>query len=55
MKQTCSKSFVINDILTAIEREISNGFCSFFYNTVNNLKANLLIERLSGPILKFYQ
>ena len=30
MKQTCSKSFIINDITTTNEREISNGFCSFF-------------------------
>ena len=40
MKQTCSKSFIINDIATTNEREISNGFCSFFHNAVNNLKAN---------------
>ena len=40
MKQTCSKSFIINDIATTNKREISNGFCSFFHNAVNNLKAN---------------
>ena len=40
MKQTCSKSFIINDIATTNEREISNGFCSFFHNAINNLKAN---------------
>ena len=28
MKQTCSKSFIINDIAATNEREISNGFCS---------------------------
>ena len=39
-KQTCSKSFIINDIATTNEREISNGFCSFFHNAVNNLKAS---------------
>ena len=41
MKQTCSKSFITNDIATTNEREISNGFFSFFHNIVNNLKANL--------------
>ena len=45
-KQTCSKSFIINDIATTNEREISNGFCSFFHNAVNNLKANSF--RLKG-------
>ena len=42
MKQTCSKSFVINDIARTNETEISNGFCSFFHNAVKNLKANSL-------------
>ena len=40
MKQTRGKSFIINDIATTNEREISNGFCSFFHNAVNNPKAN---------------
>ena len=40
MKQTCSKSFIINDIATTNEREISNGFCSFFHNAIKNLKVN---------------
>ena len=38
MKQTCSKSLIINDIATTNEREVSNGFCSFFHNAINNLK-----------------
>ena len=38
MKQTCSKSLIINDIVTTNEREVSNGFCSFFHNAINNLK-----------------
>ena len=42
MKQTCSKTFVINDTASTNETEISNGFCSFFHNVVKNLKANLL-------------
>ena len=41
MKQTCSKNYIINDIPNTNEREISNGFCWFFHNAVNNLKANL--------------
>ena len=41
MKQTCRKSFIKNDIAVTNDREISNGFCSFFHNTINNLKANL--------------
>ena len=48
MKQTCSKSFIINDIAATNEREISNGFCSSKANSFQ-------LKDFIGQNLQFHQ
>ena len=41
-KASCSKMFLINNVLTTDTKKIAAGFCSFFTNVANHLKTKSL-------------
>lgn len=42
-KESCSKSFLVNDNLTSDPDTIANGFCSFFTNIANKIKSKAIM------------